>query len=385
MKALFWVLCGLILWSYAAYPLVLAVLSSLLRRERRADPSHTPAITILIPAYNEERVIAAKLANTLGLDYPRERLEILVASESDDRTDAIVGPIAAGADVPVTLLTSPVRRGKVANLFHAVPHARGEVLVFTDANAMLRRDALRKLARNFADPRVGSVSGRLVYREAGGAASAEAERTYWDFEMLLKGASSAMGSLPGSNGSLFAVRRELYRPISETRGDDFELPIRVILDGHESILEPEAVTIESAAADYGQEFRRKVRIINWMSVSALILLGEAIRARRWLLVVQLVSHKLNRWAAAFWLLALAPVSAALAPLGGVYLGAAAAQGLLYGLALAGLIADRMGMPLPRALGLPLYFVVVNAASMAGILTRLAGRDVAWHKRADRVA
>ncbi len=379
MRSLFWSLCGLIAYAYVGYPLLIWALSRVLGRRRRPDDSHQPAVSLLIPAYNEERVIAAKLENALAQDYPAERLEIIVASESTDGTDEIARRYAGRG---IRLFSSPARRGKVANLQGAVPKATGELLIFTDANAMLKPDAVRKLVRHFADPRVGSVSGRLVYGSAGEGETATEEGTYWSFEMMVKRASSRLGSLPGANGSLFALRRELYMPMSERRGDDFELPIRVIIHGYESILEPDAVSEETASARYLDEYRRKVRIINWMVVSALKLIVEAISKGRWLIAFQLLSHKISRWAVPFWLLLLLPVSLYLAPLGGPCLAAAAAQVLFYLLALAGLLMTGMGRRLPRFLGLPLYFVVVNSACLVGILASAAGREVTWHKRAD---
>lgn len=379
MTAAFWILVALIAYAYAGYPLLLWIFARVAGRPPRVGEHETPAVSILVPAYNEERVIGPKLANLLSLDYPADRVEILVASESDDRTDAIVreqgGP-------RVRLFPSSRRLGKVANLHRVVPEAKGDLLVFTDANAMLRPEALRTLVRNFADPAVGSVSGRLVYSNDSGAASAAAEEAYWSFEMMVKRASSDLGSLPGANGSLFAIRRELYRPISEDRGDDFELPIRVILAGRRSILEPRAISVEAAAPRYADEFRRKARIINWMVVSALILLGEAIRGGRPLLAWQLLSHKINRWLVPVWLLLLLPASAALAGESRLYAAAFAAQAALYAAALGGWAIQRSGRRPPAPLSLPLYFVVVNAASFVGLLTRAAGRQVRWHKRAE---
>ncbi len=383
MTVLFWILAGLVAYVYVGYPLILGALALTAGRPRGRPEDggvDLPTVSLLIPAYNEEAVIAAKIENTLALDYPQDRLEIIVASESADGTDAIAARYAARG---VTLLSSSVRRGKVANLGRAVPSARGEVLVFTDANAALRPDALRLLARHFADPRVGAVSGRLVYRGGPGAVAA-AERAYWGFEMLVKRASSRLGSLPGANGSLFALRRELYLPLSEDRGDDFELPIRVILSGHASVLEPAAVSEEEASARYRDEYRRKVRIINWMAASAILLLGEALARRRWLLAFQLVSHKLLRWAVPLFLLALAPVSLWLAPRGLVYLLPAAALAALALLALAGWWMQRAGAAPPRPLGMSLYFAMVNLAALVGLVTCAAGRRVAWHKRPDQV-
>ena len=161
MTVLFWILTGLVVYAYVGYPALILLLGSVARRRWVLDESHQPVVSFVIPVYNEERVIAAKLENTLGLDYPAGRLEILVASESDDGTDAIVENHAARG---VRLISSAIRLGKVANQHRAAEQASGEILVFTDGNAMLRRDALRKLARCFADPRVGAVSGRLAYR-----------------------------------------------------------------------------------------------------------------------------------------------------------------------------------------------------------------------------
>ena len=381
MIALFWVLGGLVLYAYVGYPLLIWALSLLAGRRRQPDDAHRPTVSLLIPAYNEERIIAEKIDNALAQEYPAEKLEIIVASESTDRTDEVVAGYAGRG---VKLVSSSVRRGKVANLQRAVPGASGEILIFTDANAIFRLDAIRKLVRHFADPRVGSVSGRLIYRSAGSATPATEEGTYWSFEMMVKRASSRLGSLPGANGSLFALRRGLYMPMSERRGDDFELPIRVILQGYDSILEPEAVTEETASTRYLDEYRRKVRIINWMVVSALMLLGEAVSKGRWLIAFQLLSHKITRWAVPFWLLGLLPVSIYLAPLGRVYLTAAVAQVLFYLLAGAGLLACGLSLRLPRILGLPLYFVVVNAACLVGILASAVGHEVTWHKRPDEV-
>ena len=374
--ALFLLFAGLILYSYLLYPLLLWGLALLFGRRSRSDERHTPTVSILIPAYNEEAVIGRKIDNTLSLDYPRERLEIVVASESDDGTDAIVRRREAEG---VRLLPSDVRRGKVANLNRAVPRTRGEILLFTDANAMLRPEALRKIVRHFADERIASVSGRLTYANPAGGAAGESEGLYWGMEQIIKRASSRLFSLPGANGSVFAVRRRCYRPIAEDRGDDFEIPIRCIVDGHGSILEPEAVSVEEATGGFVQEYRRKVRIVNWMLTSALILLREALERKRWLLAFQILSHKINRWAAPFWLIGLLAVNLLLLDGGRVFQAAAAAQAAFYALALVLLAVDRGVAPLRGRLGLLPYFVVVNAASLVGVLTCLLRREVAWHK------
>jgi len=377
MAAIFLVLFAfLALYSFVVYPLVLAALAALFGRASRADESHVPAVSVIVPAYNEEGIIREKILNTLALDYPRDKLELLVASESDDGTDAIVREYEGRG---VRLLSSSVRRGKVANINRAVPETRGEILLLTDANAMIEPGALRKLVRHFADARIGSVSGRLTYRNPGGGGAGASEGLYWGMEQVIKRSSSRLFSLPGANGSIFAVRRSCYRPIAQDRGDDFEIPIRCIIDGFGSILEPSALSVEEATSGFLQEYRRKVRIINWMLRSALILLGEALSRRRWLLAFQLLSHKINRWALPFWLAGLFVSNLLLVGRGWPYQAAAAAQAAVYLGSGALLAVDRTVAPLKGLLGVPAYFLVVNAASFMGILTCLTGREVTWHK------
>ena len=381
MVIAFWVLVGLTLYAYAGYPLLIRALAALTPRRHTIDPGHAPTLTVLIPAYNEQAVIAAKLENTLALDYPPGRLDVLVASESTDGTDAIVSRYAARG---VRLLPSAQRRGKAGNLARAVPHATGEILLFTDANAQVRPDAARLLAARFADPRVGAVSGWLLYTTEADDASGSGEEAYWDLELGLKRAESALGSLPGAVGSLFALRRPLYEPTSPTRGDDFELPIGVILKGHDSVLEPAAISREQADGSYRAQMRHRMRMIHTSLPSAVILFGRAVARGRTLLALQIASHKLLRWAVALWLPALAILSWALWREGPVYAAAALSQGVLYTLALGGALCVLAGRRPPALLNLPLYFVTVNLAALGGIALSASGKDVRWHKRVDRV-
>lgn len=377
MAAALLVLFGfLTLYSFVIYPLILALLAAIFGRESRADETHTPTVSVIVPAYNEERIVRAKILNTLALDYPKGKLEVVVASESDDGTDAIVREYEARG---VRLLSSAVRRGKVVNVNRAVPETRGEVLLLTDANAMLEPGSLRKMIRHFADGRIGAVSGRLTYRNPGRSGAGASEGLYWGMEQIIKRSSSRLFSLPGANGSLFAVRRSCYRPIAEDRGDDFEIPIRCIIDGFGSILEPSALSVEEATSGFLQEYRRKVRIINWMLRSALILLREAVGRGRWLLAFQLLSHKINRWALPFWLAGLFVTNLLLVGRGWPFQAAAALQAAVYLGSGALLAVDRLVAPLKGMLGVPAYFLVVNAASFVGILTCLTGREVTWHK------
>ena len=366
---------ALIVYSYVVYPTVLCILAALFGRRGGADETYTPTVSVLIPAFNEEDVIARKIENTLELDYPRDKLEVIVASESSDGTDAITRRYEKQG---VRLLSSTVRRGKVANLNRAIPESRGEILLLTDATAMLRPNAMRKMVRHFADGRIGSVSGRLIYAKHSGTAAAVAEGIYWEMEQILKWASSRLFSLPGATGSLFAVRRRCYRLLSADRGDDFEIAICCILDGHGAIQDPEAISVEEATGSLLHVYRRKVRISNWMFRSALILLAEAIRRGRWLLALQL-SHRINRWAVPAWLIGLLASTLCLLDREPLFQVIAAAQVGLYTIALSFFIIDRIVRPLKGWLGMPSYFLVVNAASLVGIITGLLGYKVTWYK------
>src|SRR5690242_8910588 len=179
MELAFWIAVSLLLYAYIGYPLLLAVLERLFAKEVRTGED-LPTVSLIIAAYNEEKIIEAKLENSLDLDYPREKLEIVVASESTDKTDEIVQQFAERG----VKLFHFTRRGKAAMLFSSVPQLLGDIVVFSDANAMYSKDAIRKLVRNFADSRVGCVSGQLKYVQASNSQNAN-EGLYWRYEMFV--------------------------------------------------------------------------------------------------------------------------------------------------------------------------------------------------------
>jgi cellulose synthase/poly-beta-1,6-N-acetylglucosamine synthase-like glycosyltransferase len=356
MRLLFWLSLALVGYTYFGYPLLLWVLAKLWGRTPARAPI-TPKVTLLISAYNEQEVIAEKLQNSLALDYPREKLEILVASESTDQTNSIA---ASFAPQGVRLLSFLPRRGKSATLYAAVPQSTGEIIVFSDANCLYEPDALRKLVRNLADLRVGCVAGRFYYRDRN-RPSSKVESLYRRYEAWVKRLESRLFSLAGADGPIFAVRKSLYLPLSETRGDDFELPVRVVLHGHGTIFEPEAVSLEYGPDSIGTEFRRRVRIISWMSISAILLAKEALARRKFLVVFQLISHKFLRWLALVFLAAALASSMALtAPFYRMLL---ALQLLFY---LVALLAWRLESRLPRVLLFPYYICAIHLAALIGL-------------------
>lgn len=376
MKALFWGSLVVVLYVYLGYPALLRLLSLGRRGRAVRQADREPTVTLIISAYNEEAVIGQKLDNTLALDYAPARLEIVVVSDgSSDRTDEIVRAYGAQG---VRLLRVPERRGKTFGLNEAVRRTSGEVLVFSDANALYRRDALRKLVRNFADPAVGCVTGESRYVGAEASPAGRQESAYWRYERRLKLDETRLGSMVGADGAIFAVRRALYRPLDEADINDFVTPLQVVMSGYRCVYEPAAICDEQVAIRYDQEFRRKARIVN-RSAYALRKLAPLLNPFRYgWFSLELLSHKILRWLVPAWLVALLGASAALAAEGGIYRAALYGQLGFYLAAAAAGLSPRLPAPLSAVLGAARYFCVVNLAAVVGLAKALAGRvEVVW--------
>jgi len=257
MEVVFFSFLFLSIYPYAIYPGVLSALSRLL-----GNPWHVggfvPRLTFIISVYNEEKVIEEKLKNTLSLAYLEPLLEIIVISDgSDDRTNEIVRGFK---DPRLTLKAFPERSGKTACLNRVVPDARGEIVLFTDANSTLPSDTLLKLVGNFYDKDVGLVTGWSKYCNQGGGE--EATGIYSHLEMKTKHWESLISSCVGADGAIFAMRKELYKPLDEQDINDFVIPLQVISQGKRVVLDPEVHCLEEAPKGEGNEFRRQARITN---------------------------------------------------------------------------------------------------------------------------
>lgn len=369
MKILFWAAAAVIAYVYLGYPLLLWAIRRVRGpREPRRGPEQ-PAVTLMISAYNEQDVIGAKLRNTLELEYPRGKLQVLVISDaSDDGTDQVVATFAADG---VELLRMAARGGKTAGLNAAMSRATGEVVVFSDANALYRSDAIAMLVRNFADPRVGAVVGESTYVDPA-VASEHSEGLYWRYETAIKLLESQVGSAVGGDGAIYAVRRQLYAPMPPDALSDFVNPLQVVRAGHRCVYEPAARSYERAADTFHKEFRRKVRIVN-RAWRATMRMRELLNPLRFgMFSVMLISHKLLRWLVPFFLGVLLAANAALLDQGIVYRLALALQAVCYVLALAGL-ALRNRRSLPALVSVPFYFALVNVASAAGIVDAWRGK------------
>ena len=373
---LFWIALLTLVYHYVGYPLLLLMLG-LRKKEALRTADITPSVSLIISAYNEETVIRQKLENSLSLDYPRDRLEVIVASDgSTDRTPDIVREYARD----VALYDYPQRRGKNAALNATVPHARGDILVFTDANGMYQKDALGRLVRHFADPRVGCVCGELIYRNPTGNPVAEGYNHYWRYDQWLKTLESRLHSLLGANGSIFAVRRPLNETLNPRTSNDMVLPIKIAARGYAVVYEPEAVSVEAGSGGEGEELRRRSRIVARGLLGVWEVLPAIMRNGRPLLLVQLLSRKFIRYVYPLLLVPLLVSNVFLE--GPFYRTILALQLIPYLLLPVGYAFSRAGKKL-RLLSLPYYFFVGNLAALLGLLKVVSLRELATWEAFDR--
>lgn len=367
IEFLFWASVAAVLYVYAGYPLVLLMLP---RREVvNDDAGETPTVTLIISAFNEADCIAEKLDNTLALDYPRERLDVTVVSDaSDDETDEIVKRYASRG---VRLLRMSERGGKTLGLNAGVATSKSEVIVFSDANALYRPDAIRRLVAPFAAPDVGAVIGESTYVDST-TASGQSESLYWRYETWVKALENRNGSVVGGDGAIYSVRRALYRPMHAGALSDFVNPLQVVKAGYRCIYEPRAVSYEEAAEDFRREYRRKIRIVNraWRALwSMRAMLNPFLHGS---FAFKLWSHKVLRWCVPGFLLAILLTNLALLGEHRIYWITAGTQVLFYSLAAGGFVLRRRSRQ-PALLRVPFYFCVVNFAAAMALVQVCFGR------------
>jgi cellulose synthase/poly-beta-1,6-N-acetylglucosamine synthase-like glycosyltransferase len=372
LEVLFWASLAALVWTHLLYPLAIAAVARVRPRPVAAADIH-PTVSLIIPAYNEEDVIDGKLENALALDYPRDRLEIVVTS--DDSSDGTHAAVARYAGRGVRLIHC-VRGGKVAAQDRAVAETTGEIVAFGDANVSWEPDALSRLVRPFADPAVGMACGKVRLVNPGGGTNQEG--LYWRYEMWLRRRESQAHSITGSNGAIYAVRREAYRNVDPRFGHDLSFPYLMVQNGYRAVYEPSARATESMTTDIEDEFRRKVRMFEhcWL----ILFRGRMFGLRRlgpvyW---AEVVSHRLLRYWSGPLHLVLLVTSALLARQGTWYAVVLGAQ--LAGLALVGLSMLLRGRV--RVLRILHYYLLVTLATviaLAGYLRR--GVPATWDKAA----
>ncbi len=368
---IYWSSLALITYVYIGYPLVLWLLSRFRLLPAEKDPEEWPTISMIIAAYNEELVLEAKLNNSLELDYPKDLLQILVASDgSDDQTDEIVQRFHPKG---VELVRVDGRLGKTTCQNRAVERCRGDLIVFSDANALYNRSALKQLARPFQDQSVGCVEGRRMDHCENKSATGSHELTYRDYESWIKQMEGRVLSCTGATGPIYAVRRELYVPLEGHMISDLMEPLLIMLNyGKRQVFNAGAVSSEAVLVEMGREFSRKTRIITRCLNSITNTKGLLNPMRTGFFALQIWSHRLLRW--------LVPVLALLLLIANLFLLAetwyTTSLGIILGflaLALIGYMLDRLNAG-HGILRLPYYFVVANLAALTSIVFWLSGRN-----------
>ena len=388
LAILFWFFLAILFYSYVGYGLVLFVLVKIKRlltgRQQIAEPESWPEVTHLIAAYNEEDFIEQKITNSLALDYPKEKMKlVLVTDGSSDST-----PELAKAFSGVTVLHQPERKGKIAAVHRAMAFVKTPVVVFSDANTLLNDQALKKMVRHFERQDVGVVAGeKRVLTEEKDSASAAGESLYWKYESKLKAWDGEWHSVVGAAGELFAIRRELYQPVpGDSIIEDFMMTMSIAGEGKLIAYEPEAYAMETASASVAEEMKRKVRI----SAGAFQAMW---RLRRLLNVLaygklsfQYISHRVLRWTLAplglMLMFVLGPVLAW--TLGGIYVWLEAGQLLFYAMGLGGWWMEQKAVRI-KALFVPYYFLMMNLSVVQGFMRYRKGRQSVLWERAERKA
>jgi cellulose synthase/poly-beta-1,6-N-acetylglucosamine synthase-like glycosyltransferase len=354
LEILFWASLVALVWTHVAYPVFAGLLARIAPR-RVQTTEMEPTVTVIIAAYNEELVIARRIENLLALDYPQDRLQIVVTSDaSSDRTEDIA------AQHPGVKVIRNQRGGKVAAQDRAVRETESEIVAFSDANATWSDDALRKLVRSFADDDVAYVCGQLKILAADGS---NKEGVYWRYEMLQRAAESALGSVTGGNGSIYAVRRSDYVEVDPRFGHDLSLPYLMVQNGRRAVYEPEAHAWEKPTPSNETEYRRKVRMFEhcWL----IVLRGKMFRRLGPLYALEIVSHRLLRYSSGLLHVVLLATSLALVT-----------QGWIYDIVLAGqlvlLLAAAAGVGIAR------YYVLVSWATLVALWNYLRrGVPATW--------
>jgi cellulose synthase/poly-beta-1,6-N-acetylglucosamine synthase-like glycosyltransferase len=376
-EAVLWGAVGIIVYVYAGFPVLMAVLARMRPRPARRG-NVLPTVTVVIAAYNEEAAIAGKLENTLASDYPADRLDVVVVSDgSTDRTDEIVTTEFAGR---ARLLPLGGRFGKTIGQNRAMEETTGDVVVFTDATTILRADTVRELVAPFSDPEVGCVGAWVAMGAEGGEAMAEGRQAYADYDQWLRIQESVFASILGTSGACYAVRRSAYTPLPADVISDMAQVVKVVQQGLRAVVEPRAVVFEPGESiSLAEEMERRTRIMvrglraQWYLRDFFNPMGHP-----WF-CWQILSHRLFRLAIPVFMMAVFVANLWLLDRPFFQL-TLAGQLAFYGAAAAGGVLERLGVR-RRVLMLPFYFCAVNVAPILAVREILRGeRRITWETR-----
>ena len=370
----FWAALLIVVYTYLLYPVLIWFLTVARKAPDYAPLAEWPDLSLIIAAYNEEAVLRAKLENALALDYPDEKLDIIVVSdESSDDTDSIA---AEFAERGVCLFRVGKRGGKTLAQNAGVELASGRFLVFSDANSMYAPDALKRLMAPFADERIGCVCGELQYANPEDGGVGKGEGAYWRYEQFLKQRESLLSSTLGANGAIYALRRELFEELGSEIISDFVMPIRVWRQGYRVLYESKAIAVEHSGGSFGDEYGRRRRIITRSLHGLWTQRGVLNPFAHFFFALQMFSHKVLRWLVPVLLLVALLVNIPLAA-NSLYRLLLVVQIIFYALAVLGnILPERLSRLFPFYV--PAYFCAINFGALLGLVHFLTGRrDRIW--------
>jgi len=376
LELLFWLSAISIIYIYIGYPVLLSFLAKIIRQKTSSEGGPLPEVSLIIAAHNEEAVIQQKIENCLNLEYPREKVEIIVVSDySTDQTDEIVSDFACQG---VRLISTESRLGKTGAQNEAAGKARGEFLVFSDANSLWEKEALKKLVYPFTDESVGYTCGQLRYTNPTEGNSSYSEGIYWRYEIFIRRLETATGSITAGNGAIYAVRARDYHYFGNTQSHDFEYPHYVNSKGKKAVYINDAVAYEKAGIKTSEEYKRKVRML--ARVWGSILKSPGIFSpfhTNLLFSWKMISHRLLRYLAPLPQVLIFASNIALYPTALTYQILLVVQIIFYSLALLSSVFQFR----PKIFYLPYYFCMFNFASMAGLAKTIFGRTPAYWEKA----
>lgn len=364
-------------YIYFGYPLVIFLMSKIFNKEA-SKKKYNPTVSILIAAYNEEKSIGETIENKLSLDYPKDKLEIIVVSDgSTDRTDEIVKLYSKNN---VKLIRQELRSGKTMALNLAVQEAKGEVIVFSDANSIYEKDALPNLVKNFNDPEVGYITGKMIYTDPDGTIIGDGCSAYMRYENFLRKYESRVGSIVGVDGGIDAIRKSLYEPMRADQLPDFVLPLKVIEKGYRVVYEPEAILREDALKSSKDEYQMRVRV-SLRALWALYDMKNLFNPFKYgFFSWQLFSHKALRYMVFMFLFCLYVSNGLLLSDKMLYKFFFLAQNSFYLIACLGLLKAKKGES-SKIIRFPYYFTLLNFAAGHAFLHFLKGKkQVVWNPR-----
>jgi len=380
-KFIFWISCFIIFYNYLGYAVLIFLLNKLKGKRQSPDPQHTPSVTFIVAAYNEEDCIEKKILNSLEQDYPSGRIEFLFVTDgSTDGTNDIIRKYPQ-----VKLLFQPERRGKSAALNRVVSVASNDILIFSDANTILNRDAVKQIARHYADPKVGGVAGEKKVIPASGNADevGAGEGLYWKYESALKQLDSDFYSVVGAAGELFSLRKNLFEPVDDSVIlDDFIISMKVAKKGYRVVYEPGAYAMELPSFSIRDEQKRKVRIAAGGFQAMVILRSLLAFWRQPKLSFLYISHRVLRWTLSPLCFIIAFISNAILFFQSgemIYQILFIAQIVFYAMALLASLFSLNG-GIFKLFRLAYYFVFMNVSIIQGFFRFLRGRQpAAWEK------